>query len=183
MSAFPPIRRVQRPLVHGFTSIELMVTIAIVAILAGLAAPSFNPLLQRWRVRNGTEAMVSALYFARSEALKRGGNIQIKKTPDSTDGCTQAPTNEDWGCGWGVYSADDSGTLTLLRSFAVPTRIQVSIKDSSGAIQIDRWGAVTGVSAKGVSVTPVGGDNSSPAAQGICVAAGGRVKVIGNPPC
>jgi type IV fimbrial biogenesis protein FimT len=34
---------------YGFTVIELMVVVAIVAILAALAAPSFTPLIERWR--------------------------------------------------------------------------------------------------------------------------------------
>ena len=44
---------------HGFTAVELMVVVAIVAILAALAGPSFAPLIERWRVRDAAEAPVS----------------------------------------------------------------------------------------------------------------------------
>lgn len=57
---------------RGFTAIELLVTIAILAVLAALAAPSFTPSLERWRVMQATEQLKSTLYFARSEAIKQG---------------------------------------------------------------------------------------------------------------
>ena len=53
----------------GFTAIELLVTVSVVAILAALAAPSFKPLIDRWRVRNALESMQSTLFLARSEAI------------------------------------------------------------------------------------------------------------------
>ncbi|MDR0225631.1 MAG: GspH/FimT family pseudopilin [Burkholderiaceae bacterium] len=167
----------------GFTTIELLTVLVIIAILAGIAAPSFRPMLERWRVRNASEAMVSAVYYARSEAIKRGGNVKLQKIANNTDGCTLAATNEDWGCGWGVYSTDTAGTATLLKTFAIPANVTVSIKDNTGSIPIDRWGTLTGVSTKGIAMLPAGGSNSSPAAVGLCIAAGGRIKVIGNPPC
>ena len=49
----------------GFTAIELMVVVSIVAILAALAGPSFAPLIERWRVRDAAEGLTSTLYYAR----------------------------------------------------------------------------------------------------------------------
>src|SRR5256885_11314686 len=63
----------------GFTTLELMVVVAILAILTALAAPSFTPLMERWRVRQVAEDLQATIYFARSEALKRGGNVTIAK--------------------------------------------------------------------------------------------------------
>ena len=73
LPADTPLSRGQQ----GFTAIELMVVVSIVAILAALAAPSFTPLIERWRVRSAIEHLTSTLYFARSEAIKRGGGITI----------------------------------------------------------------------------------------------------------
>ena len=64
----------------GFTAVELLVTIAILAVLAALAAPSFAQILEKWRIRQINEALQSSLYLARSEAIKRGGNVVVKKT-------------------------------------------------------------------------------------------------------
>lgn len=85
----------------GFTMIELMVVIAIVAILAALATPSFLPTIERWRVRSGTDDLQNSIYFARSEAVKRGGDvIMVRK---ASEGSCTSTGNNDWKCGWIVY--------------------------------------------------------------------------------
>ena len=55
-----------RRFVTGFTAIELMVVVSIIAILTALAAPSFTPLIENWRVREASEQLQSTLYYARS---------------------------------------------------------------------------------------------------------------------
>ena len=80
---------------RGFTAIELLVVIAVLAVLAALAAPSFVPLMEKWRVRQVSEALQSSLYFARSEAIKRGGGVAIHKLPN-------AGTSADWSSGWQI---------------------------------------------------------------------------------
>ncbi len=112
--------------VAGFSAIELMVAVAIVAILAALAAPSFTPLLERWRVRQAVENMTSTLYYARSEAIKRGGRVGIQKVAQGTNGCKLASTNEEWGCGWFVFvDSDDNGKWKsgeeILQTTTTPT--------------------------------------------------------------
>ena len=69
---------------RGVTAIELMVVVAIIAVLAALAGPSFTPLIERWRVRDAAETLTSSIYYARSEAIKRGGNIIIINTIGTT---------------------------------------------------------------------------------------------------
>lgn len=129
---------------RGFTTIELMVVIAIITILAALAAPSFRPLIERWRVRAATEDLQSILYYARSEAIKRGGKIVLKKIA-SGNGCTAADANTQWGCGWTVFidannnATQDSGELTLQTSSA-PTKLEINLASSNGYITVDRWG-------------------------------------------
>jgi len=98
---------------RGVTAIELMVVVAIIAVLAALAGPSFTPLIERWRVRDAAETLTSSIYYARSEAIKRGGQIAIHKLPNNTNGCTSATGNRDWDCGWIVcHDTNNSGTCT-----------------------------------------------------------------------
>lgn len=167
----------------GFTAIEILITIAILGVLAALAGPSFKDTLERWRVRQAVESMTATVYYARSEAIKRGGNIVIRKEPNNTGGCTIAPTNEDWGCGWVVF-VDTNGNGTqqageeTLQTYPGTTRVDVTVTGSSGKISVNRWGAMDGLGAKAFAFVPQGENISHKASAAICVSAGGRVRTV-----
>lgn len=92
---------------RGFTLIELMVTIAILAITLGLAVPSFQEFVARNRLAAATNELVSALALARSEAVKRAARVTI--------------ASADWTGGWQVFvdggTAGDASGDTILRVF------------------------------------------------------------------
>lgn len=69
--------------VRGFTLLELLVTISIIAILGGLALPAFNGVIEGSRLTSSTNAIVGALNLARSEAIKRKLPIEVKKISDN----------------------------------------------------------------------------------------------------
>lgn len=173
--------RPRHPAAGGFTAIELMVTVAVLAVLMALAAPSFNPILERWRVRQAADGLESALYFARSEAIKRGGNVLVEKLPNGTNGCTAAGTTADWGCGWQVCNdANGNGSCQaseVLQRFDAPARIEVTRTSSGASIKLSRWGTVSGTFV-GFSLVPEGKSTTDVAARGVCMSSGGRVRVI-----
>ena len=176
------------PKTRGFTLIETMVVTAIVAVLAALAAPSFGTTIDRWRVRQAVESMTSTLYYARSEAIKRGGRIGIQKNPQNTLGCTSANTDEEWGCGWFVFiDSDDNGKWKngeeILKYFDTPANINTIHKSGGTAIRVNRNGMMSGLNAKGFIFSPEPAGISSPATRGICMASGGRIRVIEDVPC
>lgn len=173
---------------RGFTAIELLVVISIVAILAAVAAPSFVPLIERWRVRTATEGLQSSFYFARSEAIKRGGNVVLEKLPNNTNGCTTASGSGDWDCGWQVLACDSinaSGSCVspqVLQRFDTPSKLTATRTGGGKNIQLDRWGMVNGTWV-GISLVPQGKSLSDSAARGVCISSGGRIRVITDLPC
>jgi type IV fimbrial biogenesis protein FimT len=159
-----------------------MVVVSILAVLAALAAPSFTPLIERWRVRQTVEGLQATLFYARSEAIKRGGNVVVQKLPNNTNGCTTASPGGSWDCGWYVCE-DSNGDNTcnvgepVLQRFDAPPKVEVSRSDSGGAtVSLNRWGLTTqGI---GISIVPAGKSTADLASRGLCVSTGGRVRII-----
>lgn len=177
----PPHSAVYRQ-TRGFTLLEVMVVIAILGLLAALAGPSFTPLLERWRVRQAVEGLQSALYYARSEAIKRGGNVSIRKESSGTNGCSLASGTNDWDCGWFVFAdTDGDGNLDtgeeVLQRFAAPTRVTVTRTSGGASIQLNRWGLVSGTFV-GFTLVPQDKSTSDAAARGLCMSSGGRIRTI-----
>lgn len=78
---------------RGFTIVELMVTITVGAILLTLAVPSFLEIIRNNRLTTEANILVASLQYARSEAVRRRGNVSLR------------PTNEDdWALGWEIWA-------------------------------------------------------------------------------
>lgn len=167
---------------RGFTLIEVLVVIAILGVLAALAGPSFTPTIERWRIKQAAEAITSTIYYARSEAIKRGGQVAIQKIANNTNGCTTAVDKTDWDCGWFVCE-DTNGngscatTEPVLQRYNAPTNIQITRTGGAESIKLNRWGLVDGTWL-GFSIVPFGKSTSNPAALGVCMSSAGRIRVI-----
>ncbi len=169
-----------------------MVTIAILAVLAGIAAPSFNPIIERWQVRQVSEELQSTFHFARSEAIKRGGNVTILRTGDG-GGCTAVGSDTSlWSCGWIVFAdLNSNGTLDsnedTLQVTPAPNKVSVLFTNPSNTkltdpVKVDRWGRFSSTNATSnylFQLTPKSGNTGN--AISICVKSSGRIST--NSPC
>ena len=61
----------------GFTLIELMVTVSIMAIIAMIAAPALQTFVDKTRLKGATDRLYADMQFARSEAVKRNSSVSI----------------------------------------------------------------------------------------------------------
>jgi type IV fimbrial biogenesis protein FimT len=136
----------------GLTVIELLVVVAIVAILASLATPSFTNSLLRNRATAEVNQLAGDLQFARAEAIKEGQTVTICTSSNGTT--CQMSTN--WNGGWIIFS-DANGNQkvdtgeTILRAqkkwlsadtFAADHSIS-AITFSSDGLALNLPGAVT----------------------------------------
>lgn len=70
---------------QGFTLIELMVTIALIAIIAGMAAPMLNNMLLSQNLNKSTQTMISVLSEARSQAVLTRQEVKVDFDIDQTE--------------------------------------------------------------------------------------------------
>jgi type IV fimbrial biogenesis protein FimT len=78
-------RSLPRRRAHGFTLIELVTAIVVMALLATLALPSFTQFVANQRVRNASFDLMAALSLARSEAVTQGKPASLQKTSTTWD--------------------------------------------------------------------------------------------------
>lgn len=70
--------------IKGFTLIEGMITVALVAIIAALAAPGMQTLISRFQLQAASDAVMSGLQLARSEALRRNQPVRFSLVAGSS---------------------------------------------------------------------------------------------------
>jgi type IV fimbrial biogenesis protein FimT len=110
----------------GFTLVELMVTLLILAILLGLAVPSFRDASLSSRLTGYANDLVAGVQLARSEAIKRNDTVTLCA---SEDGATCAE-DVGWEVGWIVLT--DAGVIDS----HAPLTEEFIITEASGITEV-----------------------------------------------
>jgi type IV fimbrial biogenesis protein FimT len=110
---------------RGFTLVELMVTLAVAAVLAMVAVPGMTQLFRSARLSTQTDQLVSALNLARLEAVKRRVDMQLCGAANNMSepyNCTSA-TAADWTNKWVIVP---QGGGSVMRYFDVKTGLTLT---------------------------------------------------------
>jgi len=89
---------------RGFSLIELLVTISIVAILAAAALPGFSSTMKSVRTRDTASKLALDMNVARAEAVKRGVAVGVFSNAGG------------WANGWGVYLGSGAGSVWAIKT-------------------------------------------------------------------
>ena len=91
---------------RGFTLIELMTSVAVLAVLLVVTAPGLSGFVRSSKVRSAQSELVASLMLARSEATKRGATVGVA--------ATASVVGDEFGGGWKVWvDENDDGVVNV----------------------------------------------------------------------
>ncbi|MBR8208292.1 GspH/FimT family pseudopilin [Burkholderia cenocepacia] len=174
-----PLKHVlQRP--GGFTLVELMVAMSLVAGLALYAVPTFDQWRMRERVDARSRALLGALSFARTEATRLGARVTLCRAGRDS-ACLRAGERCDpaeWSCEW-IVSGQVNGQSRVLRRY--PRDADVAV---AGAAHELTFAPPVGQSIGGIrrfELHPrrsVSSADDARASRCVRIAAGGRARLV-----
>lgn len=133
-------------IVRGFTVVELMVTLAIAAVMLGYALPSFMGFMDQRNMTSRINDFVLAVNYARSEAIKVGGTVSIQAIDNSDN-------DNEWGPGYCVVVGDPGNCngVTLRTFFAIDGATLNGINgfDTADTLSFNSRGLLTTIVAAG----------------------------------
>jgi len=185
MPAFP--RPLPLPPAPGFTLVELAIVVAIVAILCRVATPGLSRTAAARALAAQSSEFMSALRFARSEAVKRGMPVTVCASAPGGPPACQGPRATDWRSGWIVFADHERrGVLeagdTLLR-VQPPLLRSGGVAGTRGSISYTAAGFATDASSHYLFSPPPDAAFDAPPPLMVCVSKQGRPRLDGAGAC
>jgi type IV fimbrial biogenesis protein FimT len=119
---------------RGFTLVELMVTLSVLAILLTIAVPSFTGAIARSAVAGHVNTFMADARFARTEAIKRGANVTMCRSDNpeaAVPACSTVGTT-DWSAGWLIFEDVDNNGAFATANNDILIRVQGALSQSGG---------------------------------------------------
>lgn len=130
----------------GFSLLELMVVVTILAIMVGLAVPNYRTWMMNTRIRGSAESIQNGLRTARNEAAQRGTNVRFELTStDATWVVCELPAGK-------TACADG----TTIDQHAVTDGVGVTVTGSKAKADLTTYTALTGGLPGGITFGPLG---------------------------
>lgn len=128
----------------GFTLVEMLIALAVAALLIALAAPSFREYILMQRLKGINAQLVTDLAYARSEAASRGVNVHVKVIDDNNQASCYIIYTHDASvsnaqgfrfcdCNKPAGSRCPAGTFQEIKTVQVPRDLQVRVAPFSPA--------------------------------------------------
>ena len=114
----------------GFTLVELMVTIAVAAILLAIAMPSLESMSHNNALKSTTRDLVSTISTARSQSISTRTDVEVQ------------PASGGWADGWSIIY--DAAALETDQEFTTGTDVTVTREGGSGAMTFLSRGGLQG---------------------------------------
>ncbi|WP_432471149.1 GspH/FimT family pseudopilin [Amphritea sp. HPY] len=164
----------------GFTLVELMITIAIFAILLAIATADYSSTINTNRLAAGMNQLQGQLSYARSAAAKAATNITLCSSTNSTS-CNGG---SNWESGWIIFTDADADAVvdTTDRVLKVNSGLEsVTLRRTgfiyaAGRIQYNSRGELRGNSAVEGSFSLCSSDSDTAVARGVVVQISGSVR-------
>ena len=159
----------------GFTLIEIMVVVAIVAILVMLATPSWQELIANNRSRTAVNDWIASTQFARSEALRTNARVTVCKSSNGTSCGTGGATGFE--IGWIVKTGTSGAGGTVLQDTLAKDGISMATPMNSitflpNGLPVDNF------MGEHITVTDSSAAASDTSTRHICIARTGRSRVF-----
>lgn len=121
----------------GFTLLEVMLTLSILAIAMAIAFPSFSSMLTTQKIKSKRDELMSAFQYARTEAVAQNRPVSICASTNPWDSSPTCSSSTDWATGWIVFYDSSTNTTpipgTILRSYPKADGINVNYNSTGAA--------------------------------------------------
>lgn len=165
------------PRTRGVSMVEIMVTIAVAALLLGIGAPSMVASIRQHQLRGVRDELLAALQLAELEAMRRSSVVLLSRVTS----CSVALTGDsDWSCGYTVSvdananGAQDSDEPSV-KVFEVPPNVRLNhAAGGTDTVRMNPWGKVNGAQRFVLST----GSSTATVSATVCMNTAGRARTL-----